>query len=172
VGIDPSIEMNIEVRHFENADTEAIKSIYDQPHVVEGTLQQPYQSSDMWSSRLQDVGKHFICLVAVVDGKVVGQMGVHTSDKPRRKHVATLALAVCSSVQGKGVGHALMNAGVELCDNWLNIRKIELQVYIDNERAIALYKRHGFEIEGELKAYGFKAGKYVNAYSMGRLKEL
>jgi putative acetyltransferase len=74
-------------------------------------------------------------------------------------------------MQGKGVGHALMSAGVALCDNWLNISKVELQVYIDNERAIALCKKHGFDIEGELRAYGYKAGTYVNAYSMGRLKE-
>jgi hypothetical protein len=32
-------------------------------------------------------------------------------------------------------------------------------------------KKHGFDIEGELRAYGYKAGTYVNAYSMGRLKE-
>jgi putative acetyltransferase len=133
--------MDIEVRHFKKADTEAIKAIYDQPHVVEGTLQQPYQSCDMWHARLQDVGKHFICHVAVVGEKVVGKMSVHTIDNPRRKHVASLALAVCSSMQGKGVGHALMSAGVALCDNWLNISKVELQVYIDNERAIALCKK-------------------------------
>jgi L-amino acid N-acyltransferase YncA len=75
--------MDIEVRHFEKADTEAIKAIYYQPHVVEGTLQQPYQSCDMWHARLQDVGKHFICHVAVVGEKVVRQMSVHTIDNPR-----------------------------------------------------------------------------------------
>jgi putative acetyltransferase len=163
--------MEIQIRHMETSDVEAIKAIYDQPHVVEGTLQQPYQSVADWASRLESL-KNFVCLVAVVEGKVVGQLGVHTFDQnPRRKHVAMIAIAVCASVQGKGVGNALMSAGVDLCDNWLNIRKIELQVYIDNEQAITLYKKHGFEIEGELKEYGFKAGRYINAYAMGRVRK-
>lgn len=97
--------------------------------------------------------------------------GLHTIDNPRRKHVAVLALAIFSSAEGHGVGRALMSAGVKLCDNWLNVRKIELQVFVNNERAIALYKKHGFEVEGELKEYGFRDGEYVNAYAIGRIKE-
>ncbi|MDJ0806126.1 MAG: GNAT family N-acetyltransferase [Gammaproteobacteria bacterium] len=163
--------MEIEIRHIEKSDVEAVKDIYDQPHVEEGTLQLPYQSTDMWMSRL-DALTNFIGLVAVVDEKVVGHLGVHTTDRHRRKHVASLVIAVCASVQGKGIAKKLMSAAIDLCDNWLNIRKIELQVYVDNERAIALYKKFGFEIEGELKEYGFKAGKYVSAYAMGRVKEI
>lgn len=52
--------MNIEIRHFEKSDVEAIKAIYDQPHAVAGTPQQPYQSIDMWASRLESVGKSFV----------------------------------------------------------------------------------------------------------------
>jgi putative acetyltransferase len=162
--------VEIKIRHIEKSDIEAIKAIYDQPHVIDGTLQQPYQSVDIWQSRFAGL-KDFIGLVAVVDGRVVGQLGLHAFDKnPRRKHVATLVVAVCSSVQGKGVANALVGAGVDLCDNWLNIRRIELQVFVDNERAISLYRKHGFEMEGELKAFAFRAGRYVDAYAMSRIR--
>jgi len=161
--------MEIEIRHIEKSDITGIKKIYDQPHVVEGTIQLPYQSIDMCESRFEGL-KNYIGLVAIKDGQVVGQFGVHTIDNPRRKHVAIIDIAVCSSVQGKGVASVLMKAGIELCDNWLNIEKIELQVFCDNERAMQLYKKHGFKVEGELEKYGYTSGGYVNAYTMGRIK--
>ena len=163
--------MDMIIRHFENDDAQAIKEIYSETHVVEGTLQLPYQSVEMWEKRLESAGSDFICLVAELEGKVVGQLGLHTVDRPRRKHVATLAIAVSKSVQGKGVAHMLMKTALDLCDNWLNVRRIELQVFVDNERAISLYKKHGFKVEGELVDFGFKCGKYVNAYSMARISK-
>ncbi len=161
--------MDIEIRHFEQEDIEAIKEIYNQPHAIEGTLQLPYQSFDHWKNRLESIGSNFICLVAEMDGEVVGQLGIHTFDRPRRKHVAMLAIAVSQNVQGKGVADKLMSTAVDLCDNWLNVRRIELQVFVDNSRAISLYKKHGFAEEGVLIDFGFKNGKYVSAFTMARI---
>ncbi len=55
---------------------------------------------------------------------------------------------------------------IDLADNRLNLERIELTVYIDNERAISLDKKFGFEIEGESKDYAFRNGKYVDVYHM------
>ncbi len=59
---------------------------------------------------------------------------------------------------------------LDLADNWHNIRRIELEVYTDNEKAINLYEKFGFKIEGTLKDYVFGDVKYIDAYSMARLK--
>jgi len=45
-----------------------------------------------------------IVLVAGIDGEVVGHISLYTSNKPRCKHVANLALAVAPDYQGQGVG--------------------------------------------------------------------
>ena len=63
-----------------------------------------------------------------------------------------------------------MAAMIDLTDNWLDIRRIELTAFTDNERAIALYRKFGFEVEGEAKSYAFRNGEYVDAYYMARLK--
>ena len=55
--------------------------------------------------------------------------------------------------QGKGVGTAMMQAVIDLADRWLNLTRIELTVFTDNEPAIALYRKFGFEIEGALRKY-------------------
>jgi putative acetyltransferase len=71
--------------------------------------------------------------------------------------------------QGKGIGSALIEAVCELADKWLNLSRLELEVYIDNEPAIKLYKKFGFVIEGTCKGYAFRGGEFVDTYLMARL---
>ncbi len=162
--------MDITIRHAEKSDFEAITAIYAQPHAYGGTLQLPYPPESLWQQRLEQQPEGLYNLVALVDERVVGQLGLMTNARPRRKHVADFGMGVCRSVEGQGVGSALMNAMIDLCDNWLNILRIELDVYTDNERAIALYKKHGFVTEGEHPCSGFRDGRYVDVYTMARLR--
>ncbi len=79
-------------------------------------------------------------------------------------------MAVRDDWQGKGVGTALMAACIDLADNWLNLTRLELEVYVDNEPAIRLYTKFGFEMEGTLRRNAFRNGEYVDSYAMARLK--
>jgi putative acetyltransferase len=62
-----------------------------------------------------------------------------------------------------------MQALCDYADRWLGLRRIELQVYADNARAIALYRRFGFEHEGTHRAYALRDGQLVDSLSMARL---
>ena len=72
--------------------------------------------------------------------------------------------------QGKGVGKELMRAIVDLADNWLNLTRLELEVYADNQAAIRLYERFGFEVEGKLRQHAFRDGQFVDSIVMGRIR--
>lgn len=48
-------------------------------------------------------------------------------------------------------------------------QRAELTVYTDNEPALALYRRHGFEVEGQLPDYAMRDGRLTDVYSMARL---
>ena len=63
-----------------------------------------------------------------------------------------------------------MQAAVDLADRWLNLTRLELEVQVDNEGGIRLYKKFGFEIEGTLREYTFRDGAFVDVYIMARLK--
>lgn len=110
-------------------------------------------------------------LVATVSGVVVGNLGLTRLTRPRRAHVGEIGMAVRDDWQGKGVGSALMQAALYLADNWLGLRRLELNVYADNERAIALYRKFGFEVEGTHRAYALRDGIYVDSLCMARLIE-
>ena len=163
--------MEITVRHAEPSDAEALHRIMSGPKAAAGTLQLPLQSAEAWRKRLAEPPEGLFLLVACVEGEVVGNLGLETHpNRPRIRHAGSLGMAVRDDWQGKGVGTALMGAALDLADNWLNLRRIELSVYVDNSAAVALYKRFGFEIEGTHRRYAFRDGEYVDAYSMARIR--
>jgi L-phenylalanine/L-methionine N-acetyltransferase len=163
--------MNIKIRHAEPSDYEAFRETMSQPAAQSGTLQLPLPSLDMWKKRLEAAKDTDKVLVAEVDGKVVGNLGLHQSAPSlRRRHAYGIGMAIHDAYHRKGVGSALMKAGLDLADNWMQIKRLELEVYTDNAPAIALYKKFGFEIEGTLRMHAFRDGKYVDSYVMSRLK--
>jgi len=64
-----------------------------------------------------------------------------------------------------------MAAIIDAADNWLNLRRLELTVYVDNEPAIRLYRKFGFEIEGTRRADVFRDGRFVDSFAMARLRD-
>jgi len=82
---------------------------------------------------------------------------------------AAFGIMVHEDYQGIGVGNALMEAMCDLADNWLNLHRLELEVFTDNEVAIALYKKFGFEIEATRRRAAFRNGDYQDTYCMGRI---
>jgi putative acetyltransferase len=125
----------------------------------------------MWKKRLSEPSENHFDLVACIDQAIVGNLGLSVQDRsPRRRHAGVLGIAVHDAWQGRGVGARLMNAAIELADLWLNLTRLELTVFIDNKKAIALYEKFGFEIEGTLRRFAFREGIYVDAYSMARVR--
>jgi L-phenylalanine/L-methionine N-acetyltransferase len=160
----------ISIRHAEPSDYEAVHKIFTGPKAIRGTLQTPFPSMEKWRQRLATPSEGHFSLIACAEEEVVGQLGLHTfPNRPRRRHVAQIGMAVRDDWQGKGVGSALMQAAIDLAENWLQITRLELEVYTDNQAGIHLYQKFGFEIEGTLRQYAFRDGEYVDAYSMAKL---
>jgi L-phenylalanine/L-methionine N-acetyltransferase len=163
--------MDITIRRAEPNDYEALYKIFTGPKVIRGTLQLPYPSLEIWRKRLAEPEEGRYNLLAVVGDEIVGHLGLGTKpNRPRRKHVGEIGMSVRDDFQGQGVGTVLLQAAVDMADNWLNILRLELTVFVDNEPAVRLYKKCGFEVEGTLRRHSFRAGQYVDVYFMARLK--
>jgi len=163
--------MSITIRRVEPTDYEALQRVYSGPRVIWGTSQLPYPSVEMWRKRLAEPPEGIFGIVACIDDQVVGHLNIHTSpNRPRRQHVGAIGMVVQDDFQGQGVGTALMQAALDLADNWLNLRRMELEVYTDNGPAVRLYTRAGFAIEGTLRQYAFRDGQYVDVYTMARFR--
>ncbi len=161
------------IRRAEPADYESVARIFAGPKAFSGTLQLPFPSVERWRQRLAEPPEGAFNLLACVDNEVVGQLGLHTfPNNPRRRHVGQIGMAIRDDWQGKGAGSALMQAGVDLADKWLNLFRLELEVYTDNEAAIRLYEKFGFVVEGTLVRFAYRDGQYVDAYTMARLRNI
>ena len=109
-------------------------------------------------------------LVACVDGVVVGEAALVRNALLRRSHAASIGIMLHDDWHGKGIGTKLFGAIIDLADNWLGIRRLELGVYDDNLPAIALYQKFGFADELLEVQDVFRDGVLVNSYTMARLR--
>ncbi len=67
---------------------------------------------------------------------------------------------------GKGYAIEASEVVIDYCFQQLGLRKINLGVVADNEKAVELYKRMGFELEGTYRYHGFYQGKYCDCHRM------
>ena len=162
--------MSVTIRRAEPDDYEAFYRTYQDRDSYWGTLQPPFPSREVWRKRLAEWKDSDVIFVACIDGEIVGNAGMHSNPNPRRAHAMHIGMTVRSEHSGKGVGSALMQAVCDTADKWLNVTRLELTVYTDNERAIALYRKFGFEREGTHRGYALRDGHYVDAHFMARIR--
>jgi putative acetyltransferase len=160
---------DILIRAAEPEDMPDLTEVWNQPRAIWGTLQLPFTSLAARRKRFEARSANETVLVAVIEGKVIGSLGLARYEN-RRAHVGSLGMAVHDAYAGRGAGSALMAAAIGQADNWLNLKRLELSVFTDNARAIALYERFGFEREGVSRAHAWRDGAYVDTLLMGRLR--
>src|SRR5439155_1663668 len=101
----------------EPTDVDARHEIFSCPGVTANTLQLPWRSTEFTRERFGQARPDSYGLVAVVDGRVVGNLGLHIVQTARRRDVGALGMSVHDAFQNRGIGSALMAAMVELADN-------------------------------------------------------
>ncbi|WP_312240501.1 GNAT family N-acetyltransferase [Pantoea sp.] len=159
----------IVIRHVTPEDANALHRIYSQPDTQANTLHLPLPPMALWQERLNNLRPGVHSLVACIDEKVVGQLTLEVNAVIRRRHSATFGMGVDQDYRQRGVGKALIAAMIDLCDNWLQVTRIELTVFADNDAAVALYRQFGFEIEGTARRYAMRNGEMIDTHYMARL---
>ena len=161
----------ITIRPLRFSDAEDIYELMHMPNVLWGTSLLPSVTVDAWRKTVEKWVTDEQMHVFVVDlgGKVVGAITLRVG-QGRESHVGEVDMAVHDAYQGQGLGKMLLLAVIDLADNWLNLVRLEVNVYTDNERAINLFKRFDFEIEGRKRCGAFRRGSYIDSYIMGRVR--
>lgn len=160
-----------EYRRAVPADAEAFARLMSNEEVFGGLLQTPYPTAELWRTRLEKnaTEQDSLHLAAVVDQRVVGSAGLHPlTPQVRRRHCAGFGISVALDWQRKGIGTELTRRALDWADRWIGYLRVELTVFADNERAIAMYRKFGFVTEGTLRAYALRGGRYVDALTMAR----
>ncbi|ASN06428.1 GNAT family N-acetyltransferase [Virgibacillus necropolis] len=107
-------------------------------------------------------------LVAEVDERIVGFSRCEGNKLKRTSHKVEFGVCVLKEFWGYGIGKSLLKESIHWADS-NEIKKITLNVLETNDKAIALYKKYGFEAEGILKKDKLLSdGNYHNTVLMGR----
>lgn len=87
------------------------------------------------------------------------------------RHRAVFGISIKEKFWNNGIGNALIREAIGQAKQ-IGYDQIELGVFSDNEKAVALYKKHGFKIWGNTKnAFKLKDGTYRDEIIMGRMLE-
>lgn len=140
-----------------------------QASVIAGTLRTPHESIAKNAARFVVDDPQRRTLVAALDDRVVGSVSLYVEPAPRRRHTASIGMMVDESFQGRGIGSALLDAAIALAERWMHVQRLELEVHVDNTRALGLYRSRNFSIEGVARAHTLRDGMLIDCFRMARL---
>ena len=84
------------------------------------------------------------------DGRVVGDATVHFYPSEGRKHIGAFGIFIHDDYQGRGLGSQLTRLMIEI-GRLKGLHKMILEVFTTNERAIHVYEKCGYVVEGCMK---------------------
>lgn len=141
-------------------ESEALPTIYTLEHrlTIESELAAIRRLSDSPNS---------LFLLAERNGEIVGAMDMQGMRHPQCTHVGYVGLSVRRDLRGQGIGSALFNALFESAPS-VGVTRLELEVFANNPRAIALYERMGFQVDGLRPGIVRLGTDFIDVVLMGR----
>ena len=109
-----------------------------------------------------------ICNIAKIENTIIGYAVAVRENFIRTKHVADIVIGVLEDYCGKGIGTLFFQNIL----NWANdneVKRLELTVIAENKRAINLYKKFGFKVEGIREKATLKDGEYYDELYMAKI---
>ncbi|KAA3662098.1 MAG: GNAT family N-acetyltransferase [Chloroflexi bacterium] len=152
-------------------DIEGLHRLLTHPAVGRTTFQIPSTELSRIKERIEPRQPSLHRLVALVADEVVGNIVLWQNSSPRQSHIGHLGMMVDPAYWGMRIGSQLMDAILDIADNWLNLKRVELEVNTDNPAAVHLYQKFGFAIEGTKQFHMFGDGRWADSHFMGRIKE-
>ena len=100
-----------------------------------------------------DIDEHnqmpgYLALVAESRGIPVGFLEFENGSRRRTQHVGIFSLFVQRDWRGNGIGSMLIETLLDWAGKHPVIEKVTLEVLATNTRAIAIYEKYGFQVEG------------------------
>ena len=109
-----------------------------------------------------------IMLLAFEGEELVGMLNFDGGARTRTKHAGEFGITVRESHWGLGIGRMMITTLIDWAKETGTIRKIDLRVRSDNERAIRLYENLGFLKEGVLSRSMLINGVFIDFLLMGK----
>lgn len=160
---------SIEIRQIEDKDIrgfyDALCSVASEGVYLLTTTPPPYEKMENFV--LNNIKKNHSQYVAVQKDKIIGWVDIIPLERNTMTHVGHLGMGVLSDFRGLGIGTKLLDKAI--AHAWTqDLKRLELEVFSDNEIAVKLYEKCSFEVEGLKKRARFFEGKYQDITIMAQ----
>jgi diamine N-acetyltransferase len=101
----------------------------------------------------------------------IGTIGLGRIDWPSRKAELGRVLVFPSDRRGKGYGRAVCRLAIGYAFGHLNLHRLWLEVFANNEPAVGLYRSLGFQEEGRLRQHAYARDAYHDVLLFALLRD-
>ena len=161
----------LHIRPMEKTDLEFIHKLRTNPDMMDYWFEEPYTTREkveaVYHDRNQD-GSHRLFVLYHYNEKV-GFIGILQIDS-RHQH-AEFAIMIAPEHQGKGYATNATRLAIDYAFKQLPLHKLYLYVDKENKAAEHIYKKIGFQVEGELRDHYFVQGEYHDVLFMSLLRK-
>lgn len=162
------------IRGLHNDDWESLFPLWHINEVLANSVDLPYMSEETFRERFGSSPANQQTLIAEIGlpsgrKRVIG-LGWLQVFQQRRRHSGSISMVMYPEYRASADEEVLLCALIDLADNWLGLRRLEMTVYVDDQHRIALLQRHGFEIEATMRRYALRGGAACDAHIMARLR--
>jgi ribosomal protein S18 acetylase RimI-like enzyme len=107
-------------------------------------------------------------VVAKAEGRLIGWCDIQPGWHHTLRHCGSLGMGVLPEFRGQGLGQRLLESCMAIARR-VGVTRVELETRSDNEQALSLYRRMGFQFEG-VKRRGIQVdGEYKDTTTMALL---
>lgn len=154
----------------EKEDLDFMLKMRKNPDIMEFWFGEPYMTKEKLTkfyddSQKDDTIRQFI---AYSDDQKIGYTSLFRISL--RHRTAVFGIMIDADHQGKGYAEHIVHEVVKYAFYQLNLNKVTLDVVDYNEKAIHIYEKVGFKIEGRKEQQYMIKGNYHTGYAMGILK--
>lgn len=111
----------------------------------------------------------YMLAVYTLEGQYIGVVDYREVDRIKRSCTVGIMIGD-KGYWGKGYGTDALQALEAFLFDRLNLRRIQIDTWSGNERAIRAFRKCGFNVEGTLKESEYIDGKYYDTVLMGILR--
>ena len=117
---------------------------------------------------LKKISSRETFLLALDGTRAVGWCNIRPDSRTGTDHVGLLYMGVLRGYRGKGIGNRLFEKSLEHAKHDSGFESVQLEVFASNRRAIGLYRKFGFKVDGLRKKARKYKGKYEDILLMSK----
>jgi diamine N-acetyltransferase len=157
---------NLKLRPLEREDLKFVHELNNDANIMSYWFEEPYEAfvelQDLYDKHIHDQGERRFILEK--DGEMLGLVELVEIDYIHRR--SEFQIIIDPKHQGCGYAMIATKLAMKYAFSVLNMHKLYLIVDKENTKAIHIYKKVGFSVEGELEDEFFVDGSYHNAIRM------